>query len=113
LLRDLSTAYTARLDGRTPDWEPLPVQYADYALWQQDVLGDDTDPDSLLSRQLDFWRQELSGLPEILELPLDRPRPAVASHTGDLVDLHIPARTHRALKDLARSTGSTMFMVLH
>ncbi|MET7433644.1 amino acid adenylation domain-containing protein, partial [Streptomyces flaveolus] len=113
LLRDLSTAYTARLEGRTPGWEPLPVQYADYALWQQEALGDEADPRSPLGTQLKYWTERLAGAPELVELPLDRPRPAVASHRGGLIPFRLGPGTHTALKDLARSTGSTMFMVLH
>ncbi|PBC85802.1 MULTISPECIES: non-ribosomal peptide synthetase [unclassified Streptomyces] len=113
LSRDLSTAYTARVGGHAPAWEPLPVQYADYALWQRDVLGDENDPGSVLSQQLDFWRKELSGAPELLELPLDRPRPAVASHRGATVELSIDAELHRALLSFAQGSGATLFMVLH
>ncbi|MFH7600684.1 condensation domain-containing protein, partial [Streptomyces racemochromogenes] len=70
------------------------------------------DPQSLISRQSEYWRQELAGLPELIELPLDRPRPAVATHTGDDVDIRVPADVHRSLSALAAKTGTTTFMVL-
>uniref|UniRef100_UPI00055AF4D6 condensation domain-containing protein n=1 Tax=Streptomyces sp. NRRL S-350 TaxID=1463902 RepID=UPI00055AF4D6 len=112
LARDLSTAYAARTNGCAPAWAPLPVQYADYALWQRELLGTDTDPDSLATRQLTYWTQQLADLPEELQLPLDRPRPAVASHRAGAVTADLPAHAHDRLTRLARETGTTLFMVL-
>ncbi|MFJ2867752.1 amino acid adenylation domain-containing protein [Kitasatospora sp. NPDC087314] len=112
LLRDLATAYRARLTGRAPDWEPLPVQYADYALWQRELLGDEHDPESLLARQLAHWRTALAGLPEELELPTDRPRPPAPTGAADSVDLAWGADLHTALLDLARTHRTTLFTVL-
>ncbi|MFJ6135517.1 amino acid adenylation domain-containing protein [Kitasatospora sp. NPDC092286] len=112
LYRDLTAAYRARLDGRAPDWPPLPVQYADYTLWQREVLGDENDPNSPAARQLAHWSRALSGLPEELALPADRPRPAVASHRGALVSTTLPAPLHRALTELAKEDRASLFMVL-
>ncbi|MFF0749912.1 amino acid adenylation domain-containing protein [Streptomyces sp. NPDC004267] len=112
LARDLSVAYGARCAGRAPDWEPLPVQYADYVLWQEEVLGSADDPSSVMAEQLSFWQKELAGAPELLELPLDRPRPAVAGHRGDTVRFTVDAGVHDALVSLAREADATPFMVV-
>ncbi|GHC63222.1 amino acid adenylation domain-containing protein [Streptomyces cinnamoneus] len=111
LSRDLFHAYTARLTGTAPQWRPLPVQYADFTLWQRQVLGDESDPESAMAGQLEYWRTALAGLPEELVLPTDRPRPAVADHRGRSLPMQIPARIHRQLVDVARASGASVFMV--
>ncbi|MYV91477.1 condensation domain-containing protein, partial [Streptomyces sp. SID1034] len=110
LLRDLAHAYGARRAGHAPQQEPLEIQYADYTLWQQEVLGEPDVDDSLMNRQLAYWQDKLAGLPEEATLPADRPRPAVASYRGDTVTVHCPPGTHTALADLARESGATLFM---
>ncbi|WP_181019443.1 non-ribosomal peptide synthetase [Nonomuraea typhae] len=102
LWADLSLAYAARVDGRAPEFAPLPVQYADYALWQQGRPGD-----------LGHWREALAGLPECLPLPHDLPRPAVAGTGGDSAGFQLGAEVLDGLTGLARRSGSTMFMVVH
>ncbi|MER8101365.1 amino acid adenylation domain-containing protein, partial [Kitasatospora sp. NPDC094016] len=112
LARDLATAYTARHGGGAPAWPPLPVTYGDYTLWQHEILGDEQDADSVFARQVTYWTEALAGLPEQLQLPADRPRPATMSYGGDLLELRIDAELHAALVGLARRSGATLFMVL-
>ncbi|MFD8076232.1 non-ribosomal peptide synthase/polyketide synthase [Streptomyces sp. NPDC059718] len=105
LLADLGTAYAARTAGHAPDWAPLRVSYADYTLWQRELLehsGDDL---------LDYWTETLRGLPEELALPTDRPRPQESSHTGGTVGFTVRPELERALRALARREGASMFMV--
>ncbi|MGW5921242.1 amino acid adenylation domain-containing protein [Nocardia fluminea] len=113
LTRDLMTAYVQRSAGNAPGWPELAVQYADFTLWQRAVLGTEDDPESILAQQIDFWRAQLAGVPDQLELPTDRPRPATASYRGASLDFRIPAEVHAGLDQLARAHNSTLFMVVH
>ncbi|MGY0057918.1 amino acid adenylation domain-containing protein [Streptomyces sp. LZ34] len=112
LARDVLAAYTARVEGSAPKWSELPAQYADYALWQRDQLGDAADPQSVFAQQVDYWREQLADLPEQVSFPADRPRPAVASYAGGHLDFELSAELHQGLVALARRTNTTVFMVL-
>ncbi|MBL1080339.1 AMP-binding protein, partial [Nocardia sp. 2] len=111
LIRDLDAAYSARQEGRAPDWAPLPVQYADYTLWQRDWLGDLDDPGSELNTQLAYWERSLAGLPDRLSLPTDRPYPPVADGRGDRASFELSPHLHQQLQQLARDHDATVFMV--
>ncbi len=113
LTRDVMVAYEARSRGEVPGWAPLAVQYADYALWQRETLGSEDDPSSLISRQIGFWESALAGLPDQLDLPADRPRPAVASNRGAKHAFVIGEIEHSSLKKIARESNSSLFMVVH
>ncbi|MGF9969327.1 MULTISPECIES: non-ribosomal peptide synthetase DhbF [Bacillus] len=112
LTRDLGTAYAARCHGRPPEWAPLAVQYADYALWQQELLGNEDNPNSLIAGQLAFWKETLKNLPDQLELPTDYSRPAEPSHDGDTIHFRIEPEFHKRLQELARTNRVSLFMVL-
>ncbi|MEU4345780.1 amino acid adenylation domain-containing protein, partial [Nocardia sp. NPDC023852] len=113
LVRDLMTAYIARRAATAPDWAPLPVQYADYTLWQRAVLGDENDPSSVAAAQIAYWRDALAGISERLDLPMDRPRPALASGRGAVFTFTLDARTRAGLDHLAQASGASLFMVVH
>ncbi|MBP2455952.1 non-ribosomal peptide synthetase [Mycolicibacterium lutetiense] len=112
LITDLQLAYAGRSAGRAPGWTPLPVQYVDYTLWQREHLGDLGDTDSRISGQVAYWEQALAGLPERLELPTDRPYPAVADHRGASMPVSLPAELHKRIREVAREHNATTYMVV-
>ena len=112
MVRDVGEAYRARRQGRAPQWAPLPVQYADYTLWQQEWLEAESDPDSVIAGQLAYWRQELADLPEVVSLPADRARPPVPSYRGDAVEVCIDPPVWAGVKALAAEHNATASMVL-
>ena len=107
LFNELSAAYNALCRGESPSWSPLSVQYADYAVWQRHRLTG-----TELAKQVAYWRTHLDGAPPLLELPADRPRPAVQSHRGARVSRRLTAELTAAVNALARDEDSTLFMVL-
>ncbi len=113
LARDLSTAYSAHTQQVLPDFTALPVQYADYALWQRTELGSEDDEQSPISRQLAFWKNELNDAPEELPLPFDHARGARPGPWDTAaVPVQISAETHELLAALARVHNASLFMVL-
>ncbi|WP_255284961.1 non-ribosomal peptide synthetase [Rhodococcus jostii] len=112
LARDIAVAYAARAEGRAPGWVPLPVQYADYTLWQREILGEESDPESVLAAQVHYWRSELAGFPECIELPVDRRRPPAPSYRGGTVEFTTSPELGSEVTQLARSSGATPSMVL-
>ncbi|WP_158625670.1 non-ribosomal peptide synthetase [Corallococcus carmarthensis] len=107
LLQELTTLYAAHSEGRTPHLQPLPVQYADFSVWQRHWLRDEA-----LGSQLGWWRQQLHGAPKALELPTDRPRPAVQTFRGAVVPFQFPRELSDAMQALCRSEGVTPSMVV-
>ncbi|MFF6888103.1 amino acid adenylation domain-containing protein, partial [Streptomyces sp. NPDC012421] len=112
LVRDLATAYTARTAGKAPSWTELPLQYADFTLWQHRAMGSGADRDSVFSRQLAYWKEALAGIPDVLDLPTDRPRPPVATHRGRRLEFSVPASLHGRVRELAESSRTSVFMVV-
>ncbi|WP_431840717.1 amino acid adenylation domain-containing protein, partial [Gordonia hongkongensis] len=113
LAAEIARAYAARRSGRAPDWPALRFQYADYAVWQRHRLGDPADADSLIARQLRFWVERLTGLPDILPLPIDRPRPAETDGRAATVRWSLPAAVVSRLRRRAAARRATLFMVAH
>ncbi|WP_258556223.1 non-ribosomal peptide synthetase, partial [Fischerella thermalis] len=105
--RELGTLYQAFCDGTAPALPELPIQYADFALWQRQSLDDET-----YESQLVYWQQKLENLPPVLALPTDNPRPAVQSLRGARQTLILPQSLTEALKSLSQKEGVTLFMVL-
>ena len=112
LFEDLALAYAARRRTEVPEFAALPVQYADYALWQRQMLGAESEADSPMARLATWWRRQLRDLPVELALPYDCPRPSVPSHRGGTVPLTLPPALHASLIELARAEGATLFMTL-
>ncbi len=105
LFRELSALYAALVRGEPSPLAPLPVQYADYAVWQRGWLAGET-----LERQVAFWRERLAGAPPLIELPTDRPRRAVQTTRGGGVRFRLPAASLESLRAVARAEGATLFM---
>ncbi|AUG76144.1 amino acid adenylation domain-containing protein [Kitasatospora sp. MMS16-BH015] len=111
LARDLVEAYRARCAGRAPAWQPLPLQYTDYAAWQRKVLGSREDPQSPMRRQEDYWRKALAGIPDPLPLPSDRSGSGRFVRSGGSVPLVVPRDVHAGLTALARRHRASVSMV--
>jgi amino acid adenylation domain-containing protein len=107
LFRELSALYAAYREGRDSPLPQLPTQYADYAVWQREKLAGEA-----LERQLSFWREHLSGAPELLELPTDRPRPPVQTYRGASVPVELSPELLERLQALGESEGATLYMTL-
>ncbi|MFM8607464.1 MAG: condensation domain-containing protein, partial [Hyphomicrobiales bacterium] len=108
LVGDLEIAYAARRRGEAADFVPLAVSYADYAAWQRAWFEESGE----LERQLEYWRESLSGAPDVLSLPTDYTRKADRSRKAGYVAVQIDGQTSKSLEDLAQSHGTTLFAVL-
>ncbi|MBY4128508.1 amino acid adenylation domain-containing protein [Rhodococcus fascians] len=112
LTRDIMTAYAARSAGDNTGMPPLNVQYADFAIWQRAILGDENDPDSIVSKQIAYWKSKLIGIPELISLPTDRPRPVSASGAGEAHTFLVDGTVSTAIDGFARRRNTTPFVVL-
>ena len=107
LVRELNVVYDAFLNGEPSPLPELPVQYADYAQWQRGSLNDPS-----LDAQLDYWKEQLAGAPEVLEVPADHPRPKVRTANGRRSALTLSRDLTDRLRGLSRKQNSTLYMVV-
>ncbi|HEU5138277.1 MAG TPA: condensation domain-containing protein, partial [Steroidobacteraceae bacterium] len=108
ILNEIRTLYAAYREGRASPLDELPIQFADYAIWQRKWLQGE-----VLQNQIDYWKQQLAGAPALLELPLDRPRPATQSYRGETVAFTLERELCEQLRFLARQHDVTLFMVVY
>ena len=106
LFREVTTTYAAITKGESPELPELPLQYPEYAQWQREYMSGE-----VLSGEIEFWKRKLAGAQPLLELPLDRARPATATYNGATEQLDVPVATLTKLKALAQTESSTLFMV--
>ncbi|PSB07408.1 non-ribosomal peptide synthetase, partial [filamentous cyanobacterium CCP2] len=106
LIRELAECYTAFVERRSPTLPPLPIQYTDFALWQRNRLQGE-----ILEKQIAYWRKQLQDLP-VLELPSDRPHPAVQTYRGATYPLQLSPKLTQALENLSQASGVSLFMTL-
>ena len=107
LWSELTAFYEAALHGTEPALEPMPLQYADWAVWHREWLAG-----GIAETQLEYWRRQLADPPALLDLPTDRPRPPVLSHRGDRTDRFLDADLLAGLHALARAESTTLFVVV-
>ncbi|MCA2709690.1 MAG: non-ribosomal peptide synthase/polyketide synthase [Microcystis sp. M015S2] len=107
LIDELSVYYRSFCTGTKADLPDLSIQYADFALWQRQWLTNE-----VLDRQLSYWKQQLTGVPLLHQLPTDRPRPAIQSFRGGTERLQLDSQLTQQLKKLSQESGSTLFMTL-
>jgi len=107
LIRELATLYEGFIEGKTPSLPELPIQYADFAVWQRRWLSGE-----ILERQLAYWKELLSDTPPVLDLPTDLPRPVVPTIEGSFLTCEISKELTEALKDLSRKEGVSLYMTL-
>ena len=106
-INELTTLYQAFHQGRPSPLPDLPIQYADYAIWQQKHLQGEA-----LEAQLDYWKQQLAGAPALLDIPTDRPRPPVQTSNGATYNFQLSPELSRRLREVSRESGVTLFMTL-
>ena len=107
LIDELSAYYRSFSTGSSVELPELSIQYADFAVWQRQWLTN-----QVLERQLSYWKQQLTGAPPLLELPTDRPRPAIQTFRGGTEQLQLDSQLTQQLKKLSQKSGSTLFMTL-
>lgn len=107
LFRELATLYEGFVEGQTPNLPELPIQYADFAVWQRRWLSGE-----ILERELAYWKAQLSDAPPVLELPTDLPRPVVPTIEGSILNGEISKELTEALKNLSRQEGVSLYMTL-
>jgi amino acid adenylation domain-containing protein len=105
--RELMVLYEAFREGRENTLEPLPLQYADFALWQREFLDEEA-----VERELEYWKQKLKGIPEQLTLAHDRPRPPRQTFAAEVSRITLPAETVAALRHLGQEQQATLYMTL-
>jgi amino acid adenylation domain-containing protein len=107
LVREVTEIYEAEREGRAVDLEELEIQYGDYAVWQRENMSGER-----LGREVRYWRKKLQGAPEVVEMPTDRPRPAMQTYGGGEEGLEVREEVARGLKELGRKERATIFMTM-